>query len=238
MRTDEDMHVHSTFSDGKGTISENVAAAEYQGLRRLGCVDHVRRDTTWVPHFVHAIRTEQKNTRVRLFACVEAKFLDENGTLDLPEQLEGIDAIYAADHQFPLGAGVVAPGQIKQALENGDMSIDECTTTLTNALCRSMERNPKLVIAHMFSILPKVGVPEHCVTMEQLTRIAQVARLTHARVEFDERWCCPGPRSLRVFQDLGVEILCSSDAHIPKKIGKYTHAQRIRSQLRLPQAQS
>ena len=53
-RPDEDNHVHSTFSDGKGTIAENIAAAEAVGLKRLVCVDHVRLDTTYVPEFVAA----------------------------------------------------------------------------------------------------------------------------------------------------------------------------------------
>ena len=41
----EDMHVHSTFSDGKGSIAENIAEAERLGLRRMTCVDHVREST-------------------------------------------------------------------------------------------------------------------------------------------------------------------------------------------------
>lgn len=40
----EDMHVHSTFSDGRDTI--NVAAAERLGLLELTYVDHVRAELT------------------------------------------------------------------------------------------------------------------------------------------------------------------------------------------------
>ncbi len=38
----QDMHVHSTFSDGRDTIEDNVAEAERLGLLELTCVDHVR----------------------------------------------------------------------------------------------------------------------------------------------------------------------------------------------------
>jgi hypothetical protein len=49
------MHVHSTFSDGRNTLEENVAQAERVGLRALRCVDHVRTDTKWVPTFTAAV---------------------------------------------------------------------------------------------------------------------------------------------------------------------------------------
>ena len=44
-------------------------------------------------------------TTVRLRCAVEAKLLDTAGNLDLPSELEGVDAIYAADHQVPLADG-------------------------------------------------------------------------------------------------------------------------------------
>lgn len=51
-----DHHVHSTFSDDAvSTPEENVAAAVVAGLETLRIVDHVRRDTTWVPEYVSAI---------------------------------------------------------------------------------------------------------------------------------------------------------------------------------------
>ena len=43
----EDMHTHTTFSDGLGSIQDNVAFATMTGLRELAFTDHVRRDTEW-----------------------------------------------------------------------------------------------------------------------------------------------------------------------------------------------
>jgi putative hydrolase len=54
-RLSEDYHVHSTFSDGVSTVAENVQAARQRGLRTLCLVDHVRRDSAWVPDFVTAV---------------------------------------------------------------------------------------------------------------------------------------------------------------------------------------
>ena len=64
-----DLHVHSTFSDGRGTIEENIAAAEALGLGTLGCVDHVRVDTDWVPDYVAAVNRLRGSTRVSPARC-------------------------------------------------------------------------------------------------------------------------------------------------------------------------
>jgi histidinol phosphatase-like PHP family hydrolase len=92
----QDMLVHSTFSDGANTIEENVAEAERIGLTELTCVEQVRDDTKWVPAYVAAIRDSRKRTPIVLRCAVEAKILDTYGCLDLPAELNGIDAVYAA----------------------------------------------------------------------------------------------------------------------------------------------
>ncbi|MFZ0974784.1 MAG: PHP domain-containing protein, partial [Solirubrobacteraceae bacterium] len=85
----QDMHVHSTFSDGAHSLEENVAEAESLGLVELGCVDHVRVDTDWVPAYAAAVAALRERTEVRLQCGIEAKLLDTAGALDLPEPCLG-----------------------------------------------------------------------------------------------------------------------------------------------------
>jgi putative hydrolase len=82
----QDMHVHSTFSDGRDTIEDNVAEAERLGLLELTCVDHVRVDTDWVAAYAAAVRRVNATTPVVLHCAVEAKLLDTAGNLDLPPE--------------------------------------------------------------------------------------------------------------------------------------------------------
>ena len=85
---DEDFHVHSTFSDdGASTLAENVRAARRRGLRTVCLVDHVRRDTRWLPEFVAAVDQYRGEPGLRVLAGVEAKILDAAGHLDLPPGL-------------------------------------------------------------------------------------------------------------------------------------------------------
>ena len=65
----QDMHVHSTFSDGRDPIEGNVAEAEALGLTQLTCVDHVRAGTDWVPEYVAAVRRIARRHRRRARAA-------------------------------------------------------------------------------------------------------------------------------------------------------------------------
>ena len=46
-----------------------------------------------------------------------------------------------------------------------------------------------------------------------LRDLAEVAHLRHASVEIDERWRCPGVRTLRAFRAAEVPIFASTDSH-------------------------
>ncbi len=124
----EDYHVHSVFSDGVSTVADNVRAARRRGLRRLCLVDHVRRDTAWVPRFVAAVQPLRECPGVDILAGVEAKILDRAGRLDLPVAagaLAGVDLVLIADHQFPADLGPVEPADMRAALSQGKVSPQE-----------------------------------------------------------------------------------------------------------------
>ena len=229
----QDLHVHSTFSDGQGTLEENIAAAHAAGLTKLGCVDHVRRDTTYVPDYVAAVRALRASSPVDLSIGVEAKILDRAGALDVPANLSGIDMIYVADHQFPWTDGPQHPRTIKAWLADGTITPLECVTALIDATVATMERNTEypLLIAHLFSILPKIGLHEDSIPDELTEALARTAANTGATLEVSERWRCPSLRVVQQFRQLGVPIVASTDAHKPDAIGQYSYVTETVSQL-------
>ena len=227
----EDFHTHSTFSDGKDDLETNVAAAVRQGITRLGCVEHVRRDTKWLPSFVAEVRRCSKSDRIELLACVETKLLNAAGELDLPNALSGVDRVFVADHQFPLPGRCAAPNEVKQLLREGRYSEQDLIDCLVNATITSMSRYPNLVLAHLFSILPKVGLTEAQVTKENLIRIAAAARRHDVWVEVDERWRCPSERTVVTLARAGVRIVASTDSHMAKRIGHYDYVAQVANTL-------
>jgi putative hydrolase len=227
----QDMHVHSTFSDGRNRLEENVAEAESLGLTTLGCVDHVRVDTDWVPEYVEAVRLMRERTGVELSCGIEAKLLDTSGTLDLPAGIAGVDAIYAADHQVPLATGPTHPREVKERIERGELTAGEVIDAILTSTARALERPERVVIAHFLSILPKVGLAETDVPPDGLDALAAETARTGQWIEISERWRCPSAATLRPFRDRGVRIVLSTDSHRRDTIGRYEHCLEVAREL-------
>jgi putative hydrolase len=228
----QDMHVHSTFSDGANTIDENVQEAESLGLLELTCVDHVRAGTSWVADYGAAVHQANGMTLVALGCGVEAKLMNTEGDLDLPADLDGVDVIYAADHQVPLEDGPHTPSEVKAQLADGTLTPAEVIDSIALATANAIERAElPVVIAHLFSVLPKLELSERDVPNELLERLAQSAVRAGAQVEISERWRCPSVRSLRPFLQAGVPILLSTDSHRRETIGRYTYCVQVLQEL-------
>jgi putative hydrolase len=230
----QDMHVHSTFSDGKNTIAENVAEAERVGLTEMTCVDHVRFDTAWVPEFVAAVREAGAATKIDLRCAVEAKILDTEGALDLPADLEGVDAVYAADHQVPSPDGPLNPGVVKGEIESGALDPQTVLAWIVDATAAVVRRRDDVVIAHLFSVLPKIGLGEDDVPSSLIEALADAAAASGARIEVDERWKCPSARTLQPFRRREVPLLLSTDSHRRETIGRFDYCAGVVRDLRAP----
>jgi putative hydrolase len=222
-----DMQVHSTFSDGKNTVEENVAEAEAMRLHTMTCVDHVRADTRYLPEFVATVRRLQETTDVRLLCAAEAKFLDDAGHLDLPGDLAGVDRIYAGDHQVPWTDGPRHPDAVADELARGVVTHREVLEHLTTATANAVRRHENVVIAHFFSLLPRLGIDEQTVPLELIEHVADAAREGGAIIEVNERYRSPNARTLRPFLARGIELFTSTDAHQRDRIARYDHVATV-----------
>jgi len=221
---DEDFHVHSTFSDGVSTLAENVAAARERGLRTLCLVDHVRRDTAWVPDFIAAVEQYRHQPGLRVLAGVEAKILDSTGQLDIPPDLGsrvGIDLVLVADHRFPADNGPVHPAEVRAAIAYGGMTAAEAIERLCEATANSLRSGFQPLLAHLFSLLPKIGLNEAMVPDPLLTHLAKRVAHAGAMIEVNEKWSCPSPRTVAAMANAGVSLVAGTDSHQCRNIGVY-----------------
>ena len=217
-----DHHVHSTYSDDAvSSVEENIEAASRRGLTTLCLADHARADTTWVREFVATVRAASAGTELEVQCGVEVKILDAVGRLDLPEDVTDLDRVLIADHQYPGPDGPVTPATVKQRLEAGELTPTAVTETLILATARSLLRTPHPQLAHLFSILPKLGLSENALGADHLAFLAAAARASEAVVEVNEKWGCPGPDALAAFQAADVTIVASSDSHRADDVGRY-----------------
>ncbi|MFJ4173525.1 PHP domain-containing protein [Microbacterium sp. NPDC089696] len=216
-----DHHVHSTFSDDAvSTLEENVAAAERRGLTTLRLVDHVRRDTAWVPEYLAAVRALRVPAGLTVLTGVEAKILDVGGGLDIPALPTGIDRILIADHQFPGVDGPLGPTAVRERIAGG-WAAPDVLDQLVTALIAAMRQHPGNQLAHCFSILPKIGLSEDDLGRERIDAWARAAAETDTHVEVNEKWGCPGRPSLDALRASGATIVASTDSHEAADVGRY-----------------
>jgi putative hydrolase len=229
MNLDEDYHVHSTFSDdGTSTLAENVQVASERGLRTLCLADHVRRDTAWVPEFAAAVEGYRGRPGLRVLAGVEAKIWDGSGRLDLPPALDGIDLVLIADHQFPADNGPVHPAEVRSAIAYGGMAAAEAIERVCEATARAVSCAGQapggpggVLLAHLFSLLPKIGLDEAMVPDALLADLAKRVAHAGALAEVNEKWSCPSPRTAAALARAGVRLVAGSDSHHCRDIGVY-----------------
>jgi len=228
----QDMHVRSTFSGGANTIEENVAEAERIGLSEIACVEQVRGDTKWVPAYVAAVRDSRKRTPIVLRCAVEAKILDIYGCLDLPAKLDGIDAVYAASHQAPSPDGPMNPRSTRERIEAGELDPQMVLRWIVGGTVAAVSRHEHLVIAHLFSVLPKLGLAEGEISPALVDSLAIAAAESNARIVVDEHWRCPAVRTLRPFLRHGVPLLLGSGSYDSETVGRYDYCAGVVDELR------
>ncbi|MGF7236039.1 MAG: PHP domain-containing protein [Frankia sp.] len=226
----QDVHVHTTFSDdATSSPAACVTAAADAGLRHVCLTDHVRRDTAWVPALVGTIDQVRAPRDLTVYTGVEAKVWDSSGRLDLPDELPHLDRILVADHRFPAPGGPCDPAAIAHDLWAGRVMADEVIALLMSAtgsaLATAAARCERPVIAHLFSILPKLGLSEDDVNPLLVDELAAQAARTGAILDVNEKWSCPSPGVVARFLAAGAEVAPGSDAHTAREVGVHPGAE-------------
>ncbi len=143
------------------------------------------------------------------------------GRLDLPADLSGVDLVLIADHQFPSDVGPVDPAVLRQDLADGAVSSSDALECLAEATANAAGTVPAAIIAHPFSVLPKIGLSENDVPEALLGWLAARLLAAGAAVEVNEKWSCPAPRTVAALAAAGVPLVASTDSHHSSAVGRY-----------------
>lgn len=198
-----DLHIHSTFSDGRNTPEEIVQYAIAGGMRVIMIVDHVRRSSDWNARFskeIHRLRMKYGN-RIAIFSGFEAKFLSTNGDLDITEeQRSHADFVLAAFHRTP-------------SVRHG-ISFDLAAwarTILAGCKARTFD-----ILAHPLGILHRLGI---AVEPPAVTEVCAALKASNCRFEFNAKHLIEPKISGKALAS-HVEIAVASDAHSVSEIGR------------------
>ena len=230
----QDMQVHSTFSDGADPVAANVRAAEAIGLEQMTCMDHVRVSTDWLADYVAEVQRVRATTDVELTCGIEAKLLDTTGALDIPPDAAipaGVQVVYAADHQVAMDGGVRHPDAVRAALQAGELTPAEVFSALITSTRECLDSPRAIVIAHFFSILPKLGLDEADAPLDEIEALAAECARTGQKIEVNERYRSPSARTLAPFVARDVPLLVSTDSHRADTIGRYDHCLTVLREL-------
>jgi len=194
-----DLHVHSTYSDGRSDLAEMIERAATLGYEYVGLTDHspseriargldLRRLQKKIEE-MGKIHEARGNARPRLLLGTEVNILPD-GTLDYPDDvLAGFDVVIAAIHsQFHQGRAEMTARLLK-ALENPYVNV------IAHPMARLIGKRPPIEF--------------------DFERIAAAARATGVALEIDgSPWRLDLDDNLaRVAQAARVPLAITSDAH-------------------------
>lgn len=154
-------HVHSTYSDGTGTLEDMIRAAQDQGYEYVGISDHSQTakyagglDETRLEKQWREIDRLQKKFKIRIFKGIESDIL-MNGDLDYPEKtLKKFDFIIGSVHsRFNLPEKEMTD-RICRAMQNPHMTF---LGHLSGRLLLSRDSYP-IDMKRIFDTASKTGV--------------------------------------------------------------------------------
>jgi len=220
MRLFADYHTHTKFSDGRGTLEENVQAARRKGLREIAITDHgpnnigtgVRSPETYLKIKKEAKRIEDKYGDIRVLVGAEADIISLDGLIDVPENIiKELDLLVVGLHPY------IKPSTPKDgwhlSVENKIAKFsralqDKVRNNNTNALIESMNKYEIDIISHP-NLGMKINIQElakHCAEKGTAFEI----NAGHDYLSLDE---------MLEASSQGVNFSIDSDAHYPEMVG-------------------
>lgn len=99
-----DMHLHSTWTDGKNTVAEIAKKANDIGLHSISITDHIRKDSTYFNDYKKEINLLNEQDDLNIYVGFEAKVEDFIGNIDVKQEcIKVADIVILSVHRYPLG---------------------------------------------------------------------------------------------------------------------------------------
>jgi putative hydrolase len=104
-----DKHLHSTWSDGEGSVQQLIDRAKQCNISSIAVTDHLRKTSTYFFDSKAEVERLQKMTDIQVLSGFEAKVDDFNGNIDVADDvLAAADIKIVSVHRFPIGRNLYA----------------------------------------------------------------------------------------------------------------------------------
>ncbi len=215
-----DLHTHTTFSHGKGSIEDNVRAAVSRGLKTVGISDHGPGHVTYGVKRgnLSVMRAEVERLRplypeIEILLGIEANIINPSGRLDVTEEeLKQFDYLLAGYHYGVFGENpVFALGVHMQNFVVGRLFRAGTKT--------QKKRNTELTIRAIYENEIKILTPPGDKGAFDIGEIALACadRGTLMEISTWHDWLTVD--GIREAAGTDALFVISSDAHTPERIG-------------------
>ena len=210
-----DLHLHTTWTDGKNSSLEMYEAAIKCGLEKILFSEHARKESeSWFSKFAAEIRALPKS-KCQALVGVESKIESFSGDLDCTRGiLNEADLVMASVHRFPGEKGVV------QGF--GDVDLNQ-VIDLEFKLAMSALDNPHVdILGHPFGMCYRRY--HRLPPKEKMKELIKKAAQTGVAFEVNSHYH-PNPKELIDWcRQAGARISLGSNAHAVSEVG---HLMRI-----------
>lgn len=204
-----EMHLHTNWTDGAGTVTEVIRRAEELGLAMIAFTEHVRADSAWFGRFADEVRDAAQGSAVRVLVAAEAAVRDLAGRLNLsPEIRSRCDLVLGSVHRFP--------GPEGKPISFADLPRSEFARREFALAMAIMQGGEADVLAHPggMSVRHAGGFPE-----EYLLALMQASEPTGVAVEINSAYITDLPHFLELARQTDPWISMGSDAHQIQGLG-------------------
>ncbi len=217
-----DLHTHTTYSHGKGSVEDNVRAAKFRGLSQIAITDHgIRHPLVGVgrkkfPAMRRDVEEAEKKFGIRVMLGIEANIFGMSGQIDLSEKdIEELDIVLAGFHASarPEKISDIAKFQANLLAGRLGKSGKEQIARNTKAYINCIKRFPVDVITH----------PGFWLQLDTF-ELGKACADYGTYIEISSRHRVPDEAGLEGFMKSGVLFVINSDAHRVQDVGKWDYA--------------
>ena len=211
-----DLHTHTTYSHGKGSVEDNVRQAFNKGLEFIAISDHGpghlfyginRNDFVNIRNDIERMNVKYPKLNVKM--SVEANIVKSGNGLDLrDEEFEEFDFIIAGYHYGLFGCNCIHNWLWNKGVRWGERSLRKSNTEM---VINALRRNDVSILTHPGDKGPFdiKELAKACVETDTLMEI----NTWHGHMTEEE---------IREAAEIeGARFIISSDAHTPDRVGDF-----------------
>ena len=211
-----DLHTHTTYSHGKGSVEDNVREAFNQGLEFIAVSDHGpghlfyginRNEIVNIRNDIERMNVKYPKLNVKM--SVEANIVKGGNGLDLTdEEFEEFDFVIAGYHYGLFGCSCIRNWLWTKGIKYGEEALRQ---KITEMVINALKKNDIAILTHPGDKGPF-----------DIRAIAEVCAQTDTLMEINTWHGHMTEEEIRTAAEVeDVKFIISSDAHTPGRVGDF-----------------